>query len=73
MGRQVEGSPDLRQLTDRPAIITRLKPLLSGDQVPLSLCLGLGKPFTDRTAQIQLALLLALVDSLEVRAPTIPL
>jgi DnaJ family protein A protein 5 len=66
-------APDLRQLTDRPAIITRLKPLLSDAQVPSSLCLGLGKPFTDRTAQIQLALLLALADSLEVRVPTIPL
>lgn len=51
----------------------RLKPLLSDARVPSSLCLGLGKPFTDRTAQIQLALLLALADSLEVRGPAVPL
>ncbi|GFZ42894.1 hypothetical protein JCM24511_00612 [Saitozyma sp. JCM 24511] len=53
------------------AIIMRLKPLLSDARVPSSLCLGLGKPFTDRTAQIQLALLLALADSLEISTSNI--
>ncbi|WWD16810.1 hypothetical protein CI109_101242 [Kwoniella shandongensis] len=46
-------------------LITSLGELLDQDSAGLSiLCLGLGKPFSDRTAQIQLALLLELGQSL---------
>lgn len=40
-----------------------IRPLVNGGRI---LCLGLGKPFTDRTAQIQLALLIELAASLKV-------
>ncbi|OWZ26582.1 hypothetical protein C356_06913 [Cryptococcus neoformans c45] len=47
-------------------LVSKLKHLLSDDSyLPLSiLCLGLGKPFSDRTAQIQLALALELANAL---------
>lgn len=51
-------------------LVSKLKHLLSSDSyLPLSiLCLGLGKPFSDRTAQIQLALALELANALNVSA-----
>ncbi|XAO26891.1 hypothetical protein I312_105732 [Cryptococcus bacillisporus CA1280] len=47
-------------------LVSKLKHLLSSDSyLPLAiLCLGLGKPFSDRTAQIQLALALELANAL---------
>ncbi|KAK4685425.1 hypothetical protein P7C73_g4725, partial [Tremellales sp. Uapishka_1] len=38
-----------------------------GLEAPVVLCLGLGRPFSDRTAQIQLALILELARGLKVR------
>ncbi|WVQ74378.1 hypothetical protein IAR50_003979 [Cryptococcus sp. DSM 104548] len=49
---------------------SKLLNLLNGNQkgAIAIICLGLGKPFTDRTAQIQLALLLGLVGALGSKA-----
>nr|XP_019049923.1 hypothetical protein I302_00343 [Kwoniella bestiolae CBS 10118]OCF28853.1 hypothetical protein I302_00343 [Kwoniella bestiolae CBS 10118] len=51
------------------SLITKLQDILELDPASAPdgvgiLCLGIGKPFSDRTAQIQLALLLELADSL---------
>ncbi|WVR04088.1 hypothetical protein IAU60_001087 [Kwoniella sp. DSM 27419] len=49
-------------------LVDRLYGLLGGKHAPDGLgilCLGIGKPFSDRTAQIQLALLLELATSLQ--------
>ncbi|OCF78359.1 hypothetical protein I204_00297 [Kwoniella mangroviensis CBS 8886] len=48
-------------------LVTKLQVILDHTSAPDGigvLCLGIGKPFSDRTAQIQLALLLELADSL---------
>ncbi|WWC98864.1 hypothetical protein V866_005758 [Kwoniella sp. B9012] len=48
-------------------LVTKLQVILDYASAPDGigvLCLGIGKPFSDRTAQIQLALLLELADSL---------
>jgi DnaJ family protein A protein 5 len=56
-----------------PALIERLRPLLftSPQQELAILCLGLGKPYGDRTAKIQLALALELASALGAPASAI--
>lgn len=54
------------------ALISRLRTVYSADSDsinPSVLCLGVGKPFTDRTAKIQLAFILELAASLGATAP----
>ena len=62
-------SKQFRLLVDRTAISVKLRAQLGAE--PRILCLGLGKPSSDRTAQIQLALLLLLVQEFEVSLATV--
>ena len=67
-GAEWQGAPESRKPLLMKELLLRLAPLL-GDRPLRIICLGLGSPVSDRTAQIQLALLIELAAGLKVRLP----